>query len=100
MRQLFTTLNLIHQKGIVHRDLKPDNILINGFDVTPAIYIADFGFSVRLSDLESRPIQIYGTPGYVCPEVLDGEPANEKSDIFSAGAILYYLITGRHLFKN
>lgn len=61
--------------------------------------MADFGFAIELKDGHTVE-NIFGTPGYVAPEVLKGEEYTFKSDIFSIGSILYNVITGVGLFKG
>lgn len=90
----------IHGKRFLHRDLKPENILIRG---DPArgidqaeVFVIDFGFSHSL-DVKTPPIHGHGTPGFAAPEVLVTRrevPQNMSSDIYSLGAVLYFLLTG------
>lgn len=95
--ELAQALEAAHGAGIIHRDLKPGNVMI-----TPEghVKVLDFGLA-RLPDIDSlaapltSPGQILGTPGYVAPEQLLGRRADERSDIYSAGAILYQLLCGR-----
>lgn len=102
MKQLLKGISYIHSKNIVHRDLKPHNIFLknkSSYDVV----IADLGLATRIND-EKYLFSKCGTPGYVAPEVMEAA-ANEKlfncnCDVFSLGAIFYFLLTGRQLFEG
>ena len=96
MRQIVVGLAYCHARGIVHRDLKPANIF-----VLPSgqIKIGDFGIAhVEGSDLTQYACSI-GTPGYMSPEQCAGQHADARSDIFSAGVILYQMLAGRKPFE-
>jgi len=88
-----------HQQGILHRDLKPGNILM-GRDSEPRIL--DFGLAKRLSEDSCLTLSgdVLGTPGFMAPEHAVGKAASSTAaaDIYSLGAILYYLLTGRPPF--
>ena len=86
----------MHRNGIVHRDLKLDNILMME-ESTPNICITDLGMACHATNISSLKEKC-GTPGFVAPEVLHGNGASYKSDIFSLGSLLYTLIAGRLLF--
>jgi serine/threonine protein kinase len=96
--QLARGLAAAHTQGVVHRDLKPENLLVTG-DGT--LKILDFGLA-RVSgdrDVEAtEPGTVLGTSGYLSPEQARGEPADERSDIFAIGAILFELLTGKRAF--
>ncbi|TNV85852.1 hypothetical protein FGO68_gene16745 [Halteria grandinella] len=104
MAQLLLSIDFMSRKNIIHRDIKPENILINqstGSNLD--IRIADFGFALDLSNTlqvqYSRPFMC-GTPGFVAPEIANQQHYGLKADIFSAGSILFSLLTGRNLFDG
>ncbi|MGJ8672276.1 serine/threonine-protein kinase [Rubritalea sp.] len=85
-------LDHAHRSGLIHRDIKPANILIDD-EARPKI--VDFGLSRPLDDTHDGGT-IYGSKGYTAPEVLrDPHGIDQKADIFSAGVMLYELLTGR-----
>jgi WD40 repeat protein/serine/threonine protein kinase len=88
-----------HQRGVLHRDLKPGNILIDN-QITP--YVTDFGLAKRVEGSADRTHSgvIVGTPSYMAPEQARSEKVLSKAvDVYSLGAILYEMLTGRPPFK-
>ena len=96
MAKVARAIAYAHDKGILHRDLQPGNILL---DENGEPMVSDFGLAKRLdqsSDL-TRTLETLGTPGYIAPEQTE-RPADKltcAADIYSLGAILFYLLTGR-----
>jgi serine/threonine protein kinase len=91
-------LEAIHSVGIVHRDLKPANIMFRGDD---SLALADFGISKNIetgADLTTIG-QVLGTPHYMSPEQGEGKFVDYRSDLYSAGVMLYELLTGQKPYK-
>lgn len=86
----------MHDLGMYHLDLKPGNIFMSLDDDPNGDIIGDFG----LSNLVQNPSDTVGTPRYMSPEQVFGEPVDERSDIFSLSLILYEMVTGGTLIKG
>jgi eukaryotic-like serine/threonine-protein kinase len=97
-RQICEALRAAHEQGILHRDLKPDNVMI---DDTDHVYLTDFGLAKSIQQSAFTQVgQIMGTPDYMSPEQVKGEPVDERSDLYTLGAILYQLLAGRVPFRG
>jgi serine/threonine-protein kinase len=101
--QVANALEAAHRRGILHRDLKPANILVARGDLDqPAVKLLDFGLAKLFdSDVDAtRTIDgaVIGTAAYMSPEQAEGRPTDARSDIFSFGAVLHELISGRRAF--
>ncbi|HEY2101916.1 MAG TPA: protein kinase [Chthoniobacterales bacterium] len=99
MAKVARAIEYAHSRGILHRDLKPGNILLDGRDEP---LVSDFGLAKWLDanrDL-TKSLTTFGTPGYIAPEQAEGAPADltPAADVYSLGAILFNLLTGRPPF--
>ncbi len=107
-QQIARGLSAAHSRGVVHRDLKPENVFVTR---DGHVKILDFGLAKRAEQVSEQtnaptgsghtaPGTIMGTVGYMSPEQVRGLPVDHRSDIFSFGAILYELLSGRKAFKK
>ena len=90
-----------HAAGVIHRDLKPENVMIAELGGRSAVKLADFGIARILSqdDRMTMTGALVGSPNHMAPEIVEGAEADERSDVFSLGTILYWLCTGRFPFE-
>ena len=97
LRQVALALKAIHEFGIVHRDLKPENIMFRADD---SLAIVDFGIAKMISDVNSltQTGHILGTPYYLSPEQAQGEALDGRSDLYSAGVMMFEMLTRRRPF--
>ena len=95
MIDVLAGLAYAHQHGIVHRDLKPANIRVTP---EPRGKLMDFGVAHLESQKMTQTGVMIGTPNYMAPEYISGKPVTAASDIFSMGAVLYEVLTGRKPF--
>ncbi|KAL0866112.1 hypothetical protein Bca101_045230 [Brassica carinata] len=97
MRQL--GLQVLQEKHCIHRDLKPQNLLLSSKEVTPQLKIGDFGFARSLTP-ECMAETFCGSPLYMAPEIISNRKYDAKADLWSAGAILFQLVTGKPPFDG
>jgi serine/threonine-protein kinase len=93
-------LKAAHEAGVIHRDIKPANILLAQSARGETVKVLDFGIAKLMDEVrDSAPVtaggQVIGTPHYMAPERLVGAQADERSDIFSVGALLFQMLSGR-----
>jgi eukaryotic-like serine/threonine-protein kinase len=102
MTELLDALEFAHEAGIIHRDIKPANLMI---DAEGHAKLTDFGVA-RVVDPDGAPGEatqtgaVVGTPAYMSPEQVQGEPIDRRTDIFSAGIIFYQFLTGQKPFEG
>jgi serine/threonine-protein kinase len=105
-RQILRGLAFAHQKGVAHRDLKPANVLLTQMpDGSEHVKLLDFGLArmVQADGVDDEPALtrrgvVFGTPAYMSPEQASGSTADERSDVYSAGALVFELLAGRRPF--
>src|SRR5438094_9622627 len=97
MEQLLSALGYAHENGVVHRDVKPSNMFVlrDG-----ALKVVGFGLARVESSNLTETGAVLGTPAYMSPEQFLGVPVDARSDIFSAGVVLYQLLTGDRPFTG
>ncbi|MFO1304365.1 MAG: serine/threonine-protein kinase [Burkholderiales bacterium] len=90
-------LAFAHHAGVVHRDVKPANVMVLA---SGAIKITDFGIAQLPTGTRTMTGNVFGSPRYTSPEQVMGRPVDGRSDIFSLGAVLFEMLTGRSAFSG
>jgi serine/threonine-protein kinase len=101
MVELLDALDFAHEAGVIHRDIKPANVMV---DAAGRVKLTDFGVA-RITDPDAdaeatRAGALIGTPSYMSPEQIQGQPIDRRTDIFSAGVLFYQLVTGKKPFEG
>jgi serine/threonine-protein kinase len=97
---ILEALEFSHRAGVVHRDIKPGNVMVTE---AGQVKVMDFGIARAVSDSSSTVAEtttILGTAAYFSPEQAKGEPVDARADLYSAGVVLYELLTGRQPFRG
>ncbi|CAD8052225.1 unnamed protein product [Paramecium primaurelia] len=99
-KQLLKALKHLHSHNIIHRDLKLDNIMFKTKGDIKSLKLIDFGYATFLSDTKNMNFRC-GTPGYVAPEIYEeSQPYNQLCDIYSLGAVVHILATGKRIYSS
>ncbi|KAK4268958.1 hypothetical protein QN277_022179 [Acacia crassicarpa] len=99
MKHLAAGLMVLHEKHLIHRDLKPQNLLLSSTGGVPLLKIGDFGFARSLTP-QGLADTLCGSPLYMAPEIIQNQKYDAKADLWSVGAILFQLVTGRPPFDG
>uniref|UniRef100_A0A6N2MT60 Protein kinase domain-containing protein n=1 Tax=Salix viminalis TaxID=40686 RepID=A0A6N2MT60_SALVM len=94
MQQLAAGLQILRDNNLIHRDLKPQNLLLSTSDNNAVLKIADFGFARSLQP-QGLAETLCGSPLYMAPEIMQLQKYDAKADLWSVGAILFQLVTGK-----
>jgi serine/threonine protein kinase len=96
--QTVAGMRAAHEQGLIHRDVKPANILLE--EGTLRVVLSDFGLARTMDDASlTRTGIVTGTPHYMSPEQAGGDAIDSRSDLFSLGCVLYFMLTGRPPFR-
>jgi tetratricopeptide (TPR) repeat protein len=100
--QFLRALEYIHSRSLVHGDLKPENILVtaqgNAASPQPCVKLIDFGLTRREKEFGGK--KVIGTTYYIAPETITGSQVDRRTDLYSLGAVLYQLVTGKVPFEG
>jgi serine/threonine-protein kinase len=103
LRQVLAALGEAHGVGLVHRDVKPANVILcERGGLSDVAKVVDFGLVKDLdaADGLSRDGLLVGTPHYLAPEAIRSQDADARADLYSVGAVAYFLLTGKHVFEG
>jgi serine/threonine protein kinase len=96
LKALCSALGYAHANGVVHCDVKPGNVIV---DQGGNIYLTDFGIA-RHADSATTTLGLAGTPAYLAPEQIMGEPVTSETDIYALGVMLFEILTGQRPFRG
>jgi eukaryotic-like serine/threonine-protein kinase len=96
--QMAEAMAFAHEHGVIHRDIKPANVVVTG--KRGHIKLTDFGIAHLVNSDHTQTGQMLGSPRYMSPEQAMGHEVDGRSDIFSLGAVLYEMLTGRYAFDG
>jgi calcium-dependent protein kinase len=99
MRRLLSCINYCHHNNMVHRDIKTENIMLEGSKALDHMKVIDFGLSTFFYDENPRFVEMYGTPDYMAPQVIN-EDYGPKCDIWSCGVVLFEILSGLMPFND
>lgn len=89
--EIILALESLHEKKIIYRDLKPENVLL---DITGHIKLSDFGLAKQLDQFDELNYTFCGSPEYLCPEMLFGQPHDFTVDFYTLGCLIYEMTCG------
>ena len=104
LQQACSALAEAHTAGVVHRDIKPQNLFLCRLGIEyDLVKVLDFGLACSFRDSDShitRAGALTGTPAYIAPERATGDPADERSDLYSLGCVAFYMLAGKPVFTG
>ncbi|MCY1043102.1 serine/threonine-protein kinase [Corallococcus sp. bb12-1] len=105
MDQMLAALGAAHDAGVVHRDLKPENVfVVEAAKIPPSVKLVDFGIAKLLESRDTTPLTsegfVIGTPEFMAPEQINGDPISPATDLYAVGVMLFQLLTGERPFQG
>lgn len=97
---LLAAVKYCHDNDTIHRDLKPENLLLTSVNDDASVKLADFGLALKLDSSDFVMVSKAGTPDYVSPEVIQGQPIGKPVDMWSFGVIMFILLGGYPPFHD
>ena len=100
LRQICKGLSAAHQAGVVHRDVKPENVIVVRRAGRDHVKLVDFGIAAMVAAGPNRRLKIAGTPHYMAPEQVRGQPFDGRLDMYAVGCLAYELLVGHTPFRG